>query len=385
MRAVAAARRPCRRGAATPRAARSTSSTAGRSAPSGRSAPLASSACRACSSARTRTPRFAFAAVEEVCRDLGIPVDPSSPHYPVPGAARARGARVRARRPAAVSRRSSWRSTFRAEGFPEARLLRHRYGYDPAQLQRRRGGAGRDRSPSGFFGRGEPRKGLHLALRAWLDSGGGRRRPLRDRRRRSSPTTASSSRRSSRTRACEQPRPRRRSRGAHARVRRPGAPVVRGGQRARDLRGAGLRLRARDLRPHRRARAPTASTRSCTARGTWRRSPRHLRALARGPRRCSPACGPPAWSARGELTWARRRPRAGGRLRRRARAAERAVARPAAHDGRRSRACTNARNVTWMNAKASKVSMPTANEMIAAASAAASQAVGPRCGLARRA
>ena len=54
---------------------------------------------------------------------------------------------------------------------PEERLLRHRYGYDPARF----GASGRrdgDRPFTvGFVGRGEPRKGLHIALEAWQDSG----------------------------------------------------------------------------------------------------------------------------------------------------------------------------------------------------------------------
>jgi glycosyltransferase involved in cell wall biosynthesis len=60
--------------------------------------------------------------------------------------------------------------TFRDAGVPEAKLLRHRYGYDPARF----GAAGRTGGGPftvGFVGRGEPRTGLHFALRAWLASG----------------------------------------------------------------------------------------------------------------------------------------------------------------------------------------------------------------------
>ena len=62
--------------------------------------------------------------------------------------------------------------TFRDAGVPEERLLRHQYGYDPARF----GAEGRRDDGSrpftaGFVGRGEPRKGLHAALRGWLDSG----------------------------------------------------------------------------------------------------------------------------------------------------------------------------------------------------------------------
>ena len=114
---------------------------------------------------------FAFRAVEQVRRELGLPPDTSSPH---------------ARRPARLAREqreyaSAHRllcpsdfvaGTFRDAGVPEERLLRHRYGYDPARFS----SAGRRDDGSrpftaGFVGRGEPRKGLHAALRAWLDCG----------------------------------------------------------------------------------------------------------------------------------------------------------------------------------------------------------------------
>ena len=114
--------------------------------------------------------RLAYAAVEEVCRDLGIPIDPSSPHYPVPERLE-REEREYALADGLLCPSEFVASSFRAEGFSEDRLLRHRYGYDPAQFGVD-GAAPDDRQFTvGFFGRGEPRKGLHLALRAWLDSG----------------------------------------------------------------------------------------------------------------------------------------------------------------------------------------------------------------------
>ena len=64
---------------------------------------------------------------------------------------------------------------------------------------------------------------------------------------------------------------RRRSRGADALVRRARPALGRGGQRAGDLRGARLRLRARRLGPHGRRLHATASTRSSTAPATRRR------------------------------------------------------------------------------------------------------------------
>jgi glycosyltransferase involved in cell wall biosynthesis len=114
--------------------------------------------------------RFAYAAVEEVCRDLGIPIDPSSPHFPAPDRLE-REEREYALADRLLCPSDFVASSFRAEGFPETRLLRHRYGYDPADFNV--DGAARGERPFtvGFFGRGEPRKGLHLALQAWLDSG----------------------------------------------------------------------------------------------------------------------------------------------------------------------------------------------------------------------
>ena len=50
-------------------------------------------------------------------------------------------------------------------------LLRHRYGYDPADFGTNGADHGSRPFTVGFVGRGEPRKGLHLALNAWLDSG----------------------------------------------------------------------------------------------------------------------------------------------------------------------------------------------------------------------
>lgn len=63
--------------------------------------------------------------------------------------------------------------TFLDRGHPAEQLLRHRYGFDPSTFE---GLDGPERSNGDglnavFVGRGEPNKGLHHALRAWLDSG----------------------------------------------------------------------------------------------------------------------------------------------------------------------------------------------------------------------
>jgi glycosyltransferase involved in cell wall biosynthesis len=114
--------------------------------------------------------RFAFAAVEQVYRELGLPLDPSSPHYPRPERL-AREEREYELADGILCPSDFVARSFVAEGVPESRLLRHQYGYDPARFSADAGPqAGRPFSV-GFFGRGEPRKGLHVALRAWLDSG----------------------------------------------------------------------------------------------------------------------------------------------------------------------------------------------------------------------
>jgi D-inositol-3-phosphate glycosyltransferase len=66
--------------------------------------------------------------------------------------------------------------TFVDRGYPPERLIRHHYGFDPAVFPTpevaRMNGEG---LTAVFVGRGEPNKGLHHALRAWIDSGAGER------------------------------------------------------------------------------------------------------------------------------------------------------------------------------------------------------------------
>jgi glycosyltransferase involved in cell wall biosynthesis len=62
--------------------------------------------------------------------------------------------------------------TFRLCGFADDRILRHHYGFDPGRFGT---GASTDNEKNRFtmiYGGGcAPRKGLHYALKAWLDSG----------------------------------------------------------------------------------------------------------------------------------------------------------------------------------------------------------------------
>ena len=63
--------------------------------------------------------------------------------------------------------------TFLERGVPREKLVVHRYGYDGDRFfAPNGGGSSRERPFTAIFvGRCEPRKGLHHALRAWIDSG----------------------------------------------------------------------------------------------------------------------------------------------------------------------------------------------------------------------
>lgn len=62
------------------------------------------------------------------------------------------------------------RIEFLVEGFPASHLLQHRYGCDLERFPARRPSAGRP-FRAVFVGRGDPTKGLHVALEAWLRAG----------------------------------------------------------------------------------------------------------------------------------------------------------------------------------------------------------------------
>ena len=150
--------------------------------------------------------------------------------------------------------------TFLDRGYDPVRLLRHRYGYRPTT-----GGPprmARDSRPftAVFLGRGEPRKGLHYALRAWLASSAsehgrfvvygsfvpGYRESLETMLAHPSVEVAGFTDDAM---------------GALGSGRCPHAAEHRGGQRPRDLRGAGRRVRAARLdRGGRRARARRAGS-----------------------------------------------------------------------------------------------------------------------------
>jgi glycosyltransferase involved in cell wall biosynthesis len=63
--------------------------------------------------------------------------------------------------------------TFVERGVPERKLRLHRYGFDVERFSAPDAGERSSDAPftAIFVGRCEPRKGLHIALRAWIDSG----------------------------------------------------------------------------------------------------------------------------------------------------------------------------------------------------------------------
>jgi len=64
--------------------------------------------------------------------------------------------------------------TFADSGFPEGRIARHQYGYDPSVFDSTRHRRAGEQFTVLFAGRCEPRKGLHYALQAWHESGAAR-------------------------------------------------------------------------------------------------------------------------------------------------------------------------------------------------------------------
>jgi glycosyltransferase involved in cell wall biosynthesis len=110
----------------------------------------------------------AYDVVGRLCRELGVELPPGSSHRYNPGRlARETAEYEHAFRLLAPSEAVA--DSFRARSFPETKLLRHRYGFDPAVFQ-----PAAQRAPGPlramFLGAVGPRKGLHVALRAWVHS-----------------------------------------------------------------------------------------------------------------------------------------------------------------------------------------------------------------------
>jgi glycosyltransferase involved in cell wall biosynthesis len=115
--------------------------------------------------------RFAFEVVAEECRRLGYRLPPGHEHE-FNAATLAREEAEYAESDALLCPSDFVARSFLDQGFPGSKLVRHRYGYDAARFAPP---PPRDVSQGGltmlYAGWCAPRKGLHRALRAWLDSG----------------------------------------------------------------------------------------------------------------------------------------------------------------------------------------------------------------------
>ena len=118
--------------------------------------------------------RFAFEVVAQECKRLGFRLPPNHEH--------AYNARTLEREEAEYEEASALlcpsdfvARSFIDKGFHESKLLRHRYGYDESRFYPEDTGSSPSLPDRGltmmYAGACAPRKGLHHALRAWLDSG----------------------------------------------------------------------------------------------------------------------------------------------------------------------------------------------------------------------
>ena len=110
--------------------------------------------------------------VEQAYADLGIPVDPTDTHLRVTGKLEKEEREYRAA-DRILCPSQFVQESFLERGFPADTLVVTGRGYDPLQFN----AVGRVDSTGPlrvcFVGNGGPRKGLHYALQAWLDSGVG--------------------------------------------------------------------------------------------------------------------------------------------------------------------------------------------------------------------
>lgn len=104
---------------------------------------------------------------ELAARDAGVPL-PAAHSHAANAAVLAREVREYAAASAVLVPSDYARGEFLAEGFPERNLLQHRYGCDLASFPARVS-PGSPARPfrAVFVGRGDPTKGLHVALEAW--------------------------------------------------------------------------------------------------------------------------------------------------------------------------------------------------------------------------
>jgi glycosyltransferase involved in cell wall biosynthesis len=115
--------------------------------------------------------RYAYDVVARELASLGLEPQRGHSHTPDPGALALEEAEFRAA-DLLVAPSDFVRRTFLERGFAPEHVARHQYGFEPDRFPsldeaHREGGGLR----ALFMGRCEPRKGLHHALRAWVDSG----------------------------------------------------------------------------------------------------------------------------------------------------------------------------------------------------------------------
>lgn len=115
-------------------------------------------------------PELGYDAVRTVCAELGIEVDPSSSHrwnaHTLAKEEREYQLADKLLCPSEFVRRS-----FMDRGYSPDRLLLTGRGYDPEQFNSHGRAVSDGQLSACFVGRGEPRKGLHYALKAWVESG----------------------------------------------------------------------------------------------------------------------------------------------------------------------------------------------------------------------
>lgn len=102
----------------------------------------------------------------EAAADAGVPLPPEHSHAANPLVLAREEAEYRAATAVLVPSDYA-RAEFVAEGFPAARLLQHRYGCDLRRFPARAPGPSKRPFRAVFLGRGDPTKGLHVALEAW--------------------------------------------------------------------------------------------------------------------------------------------------------------------------------------------------------------------------
>jgi glycosyltransferase involved in cell wall biosynthesis len=112
--------------------------------------------------------RNAFEVVGALCDDLGIDLPPGHSHRLDPQKLLREEAEYEVA-PKLLVPSQPVEASFLARGFPPEKLLRHQYGFDPARFFP----SDEPRSAkfsAVFLGTVEPRKGLHIALRAWREA-----------------------------------------------------------------------------------------------------------------------------------------------------------------------------------------------------------------------